>query len=153
MVVFVGVQPFFIDSENNVYLLLGYEEGRGYSSFGGKPEGPNMYQEALRELREETHGLFDHLEYQPSHYPCVDTGKVIIFPYQLPESVLSFPEAYNNITKYLYSRLQVSKNSGLFEKKKMKWFLLKDLIEGKESGFSIVLKLIYQSCKIILILS
>lgn len=130
--IFAGVQPYMIREDGEILLLLATERGRGYCTFGGKPESGDLYKEALREFEEETHALFAHLNYLPDTIPCVETKKVIIFPLFLFPEAYEIIRGYNNITSYLRNKgLHQYSGEGLFEKIHMKWFTLSELETGE----------------------
>jgi len=136
MLIYAGVQPYLIDNENRIWVLLGHESGRGYSSFGGKPDSYDYFKEAEREFREETHNLFDSFSLSIDTVPYVKNNLVIIYTSQLPIESLPFIDAYNNTTSYLLnynnnSRRILQSIEGLFEKTNMKWFILEGIVSNQ----------------------
>jgi len=143
-----GILPTTIYN-NKIYFLFGkenrYEDSAsGFSDFGGGTDNKETYfQTAIREGTEELTGFLgspSHLKnmlkktgYYPIDYKSdgYSNYRCHIFPYHYDERL---PYYYNNNQQFIQKHLDSSiiKETKIFEKEKIEWFCIDDLLKRKK---------------------
>lgn len=140
-----GVQPYAIDQNGDVWLLLGLEPSGWCSFVGGRDEGETVIETACREAWEESAGVLgtpDHIKSlildDPDKYinSPTDTGgmrRTITFFIRIPYSddVIHIFDGVSHVLADV-----VSDDSVYREKSELRWFHIDELHQQVRSGRS-----------------
>lgn len=158
-----GILPTTIFN-NKIYFLFGkenqYEDSAsGFSDFGGGTDNKETYlQTAIREGTEELTGFLGSPNdlkqmlkkngYFPIDYKCdgFSNYRSHLFPYTYDDRL---PFYYNNNQQFLQKHLDPSiiKQTKIFEKERIEWFCIDDLLKRKKefrSYFQDIIEIIYR---------
>lgn len=141
-IVFAGVIPYRTTQEGFQFLLGEESDGDGWCGFGGGPEeGENTQEAAVREAWEESMGLLGskkQLQKQIAASKWILKGdkgsnkQSIQYLIKIPHQVEG---SFNQVVKYLgYCNEGCFPRTGCYEKKRVKWFKLSDIIQAAKSG-------------------
>ena len=165
-----GILPTSIYN-GKIYLLFGKENrfedsASGYSDFGGGTDNNETYlQTAIREGTEELTGFLGSETYlkqmlKKKGYLPIDykvdgysNYRCHLFPFQYDEKL---PFYYNNNQLFLQKHLDPSiiKKTKIFEKERIEWFCIDDLMKRKKefrSYFQNIIDVIYREKNAILL--
>ena len=140
-VVFAGVIPYRITEEGFHFLLGEESDGDGWCGFGGGPEvGETAQEAAIREGWEETMGLLGTKSdlkqlIRKSQWVLTgnkDSGKKSV--QYLVKASKGIDKSFNEVIKYLtYCNEGCFPKTGCYEKTRVKWFKIGDIIEAAKN--------------------
>ena len=154
-----SILPVALNKNDELCFLFGKENpmedsAKGYSDFGGRLEkNETPYEGALREGSEELTGFLGDkkqlrklIKKNGGFYPItIDSYHIHIFNLDYDEHL---PVYYNNNHEFLWNKMdkQLLNNSKLFEKIKIEWFSISDMMSRKNE-----FRNFYQSYLIVII--
>ena len=114
-----GIIPY-TKYNNELYFLLGLENGKWSGFVGGSELGENPINTAIREFNEETAMIFEDLTLSFNKPPVVEltsTGKTVYIWF------INFPTPFFDISNF-YLNQSLINDSRFKEKSKLQWFSL-----------------------------